>query len=76
MPLYFIIISAGIGIIAGCNSLISNSLGQRNKFAALIYSHHTFIYSTFLSIIITIFGVLFSFEILKSSYKLYKTENN
>ena len=64
-PLYFIIISAGIGIIAGCNSLISNSLGQRNKFAALIYTHHTFIYSTFLSIIITIFGVLFSFEILK-----------
>lgn len=64
-PLYFIIISAGIGILAGCNSLISNSLGQRNKFAALIYTHHTFIYSTFLSIIITIFGVLFSFEILK-----------
>ena len=64
-PLYFIIISAGIGIIAGCNSLISNSLGQRNKFAALIYTHHTFIYSTLLSIIITIFGVLFSFEILK-----------
>ena len=44
-PLYFIIISAGIGILAGCNSLISNSLGQRNKFAALIYTHHTFIYS-------------------------------
>ena len=26
-PLYFIIISAGIGIVAGCNSLIANSLG-------------------------------------------------
>ena len=25
-PLYFIIISAGIGIVAGCNSLIANSL--------------------------------------------------
>ena len=64
-PLYFIIISAGIGIVAGCNSLISNSLGQRNRFAALIYSHHTFIYSILLSIIITIMGVFFSYDILK-----------
>ena len=64
-PLYFIIISAGIGIVAGCNSLISNSLGQRNRFAALIYSHHTFIYSILLSIIITTLGVLFSYDILK-----------
>ena len=64
-PLYFIIISAGIGIVAGCNSLISNSLGQRNRFAALIYSHHTFMYSILLSIIITILGVLFSYDILK-----------
>ena len=64
-PLYFIIISAGIGIVAGCNSLISNSLGQRNRFAALIYSHHTFIYSILLSIIITTFGILFSYDILK-----------
>ncbi len=64
-PLYFIIISAGIGIVAGCNSLISNSLGQRNRFAALIYSHHTFIYSILLSIIITILGVFFSYDILK-----------
>ena len=64
-PLYFIIISAGIGIVAGCNSLISNSLGQRNRFAALIYSHHTFIYSILLSIIITTLGVFFSYDILK-----------
>ena len=64
-PLYFIIISAGIGIVAGCNSLISNSLGQRNRFAALIYSHHTFIYSILLSIIITTLGVLFSYDLLK-----------
>ena len=64
-PLYFIIISAGIGIVAGCNSLISNSLGQRNRFAALIYSHHSFIYSILLSIIITALGVFFSYDILK-----------
>ena len=33
-PLYFIIISAGIGIVAGCNSLIANSLGSNNRVAA------------------------------------------
>ncbi len=64
-PLYFIIISAGIGIIAGCNSLISNSLGQRNRFAASIYAYHTIIYSLLLSVILTILGVFFSYEILK-----------
>ncbi len=64
-PLYFIIISAGIGIIAGCNSLISNSLGHRNRFAALIYTHHTFVYALLVSLIITVLGVIFSYEILK-----------
>ena len=33
-PLYFIIVSAGIGIIAGCNSLIANSIGSRNNLLA------------------------------------------
>ena len=64
-PLYFLIISAGIGIIGGCNSLISNSLGQRNRFAALIYTYHSLIYSVLLSVILIILGVLFSYEILK-----------
>ena len=64
-PLYFLIISAGIGIVAGCNSLISNSLGQRNRFAASIYTYHTLIYSVLLSIILTFLGVFFSYEILK-----------
>ena len=27
-PLYFIIVSAGIGIVAGCNSLIGNSFNN------------------------------------------------
>ena len=39
-PLYFLIISAGIGIVAGCNSLIANSLGRNNKVAASIYSYN------------------------------------
>ena len=39
-PLYFLIVSAGIGIVAGCNSLIANSLGSNNKVAASIYSYN------------------------------------
>ncbi len=64
-PLYFIIISAGIGIVAGCNSLIANSLGSNNKVAASIYSYHSIIYAFFLSIFITCIGIFFSHDILK-----------
>ena len=64
-PLYFIIISAGIGIVAGCNSLIGNSLGAKNKVAASIYSYNSLIYAFFLSIFITLIGINFSYDILK-----------
>ena len=64
-PLYFVIISAGIGIVAGCNSLIGNSLGEKNKVAASIYSYHSFIYAFFLSIFITFIGIFFSYDLLK-----------
>ena len=58
-PLYFLIISAGIGIVAGCNSLIANSLGSNNKVAASIYSYNSLAYAFFLSIFITLIGVFF-----------------
>ena len=64
-PLYFIIISAGIGIVAGCNSLIANSLGSNNKVAGSIYSYHSIIYAFFLSIFIMLIGTHFSYDILK-----------
>tara|TARA_A100001011_G_scaffold391866_1_gene478206 strand:+ start:4588 stop:5961 length:1374 start_codon:yes stop_codon:yes gene_type:complete len=64
-PLYFIIISAGIGIVAGCNSLIANSLGSNNKVAASIYSYNSLIYAFFLSIFITLIGTFFSYDLLK-----------
>ena len=64
-PLYFIIISAGIGIVAGCNSLIANSLGSNNKVAGSIYSYHSIIYGFFLSIFIMLIGTFFSYDILK-----------
>ena len=64
-PLYFIIISAGIGIVAGCNSLIANSLGAKNKVAASIYSYNTFVYAFFFAIFITLIGTFFSYDLLK-----------
>ncbi len=64
-PLYFIIISCGIGIVAGCNSLMANSLGERNKLAASIYSYNSLIYAFFVSVIITFIGIFFSYDILK-----------
>ena len=64
-PLYFIIISAGIGIVAGCNSLIANSLGVNNRVAASIYSYNSLVYAFFLSIFITIIGTFFSYDLLK-----------
>ena len=64
-PLYFIIVSAGIGIVAGCNSLIANSLGSNNRVAASIYSYNALVYAFLLSIIITLIGTFFSYDILK-----------
>ena len=64
-PLYFIIVAAGIGIVAGCNSLIANSLGSNNRVAASIYTYNALVYAFLLSIIITLIGTFFSYDILK-----------
>ena len=64
-PLYFIIIAAGIGIVSGCNSLIGNSIGERNKIAASIYAHNTIVYAILLSVFITFIGIYFSYDLLK-----------
>ena len=64
-PLYFLIISAGIGIVAGCNSLIANCLGARNKMAASIYSYNTLVFAVLFSMVITFIGIYFSYDLLK-----------
>ena len=56
-PLYFLIISAGIGIVAGANSLIANSLGERNKIAASIYTYNTLTYALIVGLVITFLGL-------------------
>ena len=63
-PLYFLIVASGIGIVAGSNALIGNSLGERNKIAASIYIYNTIIYAFLLSIIITFIGLYFSYDLL------------
>ena len=65
-PLYFLIVSAGIGIVAGCNSLIANAIGSKNTVLASIYSHHAIIYAVLLSAFITFVGIFFSDDLLKS----------
>ena len=74
-PLYFVIISAGIGIVAGCNSLIANSLGANNRVAASIYSYNSIIYAFFLSIFLTLIGIFFSYDILKLMGSSYESIN-
>ncbi len=64
-PLYFLIVSAGIGIVAGCNSLIANCLGANNRVTASIYSYNALVYAFLLSIFITLIGIFFSNDILK-----------
>ena len=64
-PLYFIIVAAGVGIVSGCNSLIGNAIGERNKIAASIYAHNTFVYAILISVFITFIGIYFSYDLLK-----------
>jgi len=64
-PLYFIIVAAGIGIVAGCNSLIATSLGSNNRLAASIYSYNAIAYGFILSIFITFIGIYFSSDLLR-----------
>ena len=63
-PLYFIVVSAGIGIVAGCNSLIANALGSNNKILASIYTYTSLVYAFFLSIFITFIGIYFASDLL------------
>ena len=64
-PLYFLIVSAGIGIVAGCNSLIANAIGSKNTVLASIYSYHAIIYAVLLSAFITFVGIFFTDDLLK-----------
>ena len=64
-PLYFIIIATGVGIVSASNALISNSLGAKEDRKASMYVAQSLLYSVFVSILVTIVGLLFSDDLLR-----------
>ena len=62
-PIYFILIAASVGVTVGGTSLISNSIGEKNRENILRYFGQTIIYGIILSILVTIVGLLFASEI-------------
>ena len=65
-PIYFIIIALGVGLSIGCTSLIANSIGEDNKIKAGNILGLSILLSLIVAIIITIFGLIFSNDIIKS----------
>ncbi len=51
--------------MAGCNSLIANCLGARNRMAASVYSYNTLVFAVLFSMVITFIGIYFSYDLLK-----------
>ena len=62
-PIYFIIIAACVGVTVGGNSLIANSIGEKNKKNVLIYFGQTIIFGIILSVIITFIGLYYASDI-------------
>jgi len=74
-PIYFILIAASVGVTVGGTSLISNSIGEKNKENVLRYFGQTIIYGVLLSIIVTLVGLFFAaniFSLMGSSSKVIK----
>ena len=72
-PIYFIIIAASVGVTVGGTSLIANSIGEKNKANILNYFGQTIIYGIFLSIIVTVIGLVFAsniFSLMGSSLEV------
>ena len=65
-PIYFVIISLGVGLSIGTTSLIANSIGENNlENSGKIFSQ-SFILSILVSIVITTLGIYFSPSIISS----------
>ena len=64
-PIYFIAIAVAVGIGAGTTALISNSIGAREDKKASMYVSQSIILAIAISILVTIFGLNFSDELLR-----------
>jgi putative MATE family efflux protein len=55
-PVFFIIVSVGMGIGTGTTALIANALGKRDEEPAKIFARQALVFGFFFSIILTIAG--------------------
>tara|TARA_B100001057_G_scaffold356675_1_gene358665 strand:+ start:361 stop:1731 length:1371 start_codon:yes stop_codon:yes gene_type:complete len=56
-PIYFTIIAVGVGIGAGTNTLIGNSIGEKRERIASLYVAQSLIFALIVSILVTLFGI-------------------
>ena len=56
-PIYFTIIAVGVGVGAATNTLIGNSLGEKKDRVASMYIAQSLIFSLFVSVLVTCFGL-------------------
>ena len=63
-PISFIIISFGVGILAGTTSLIANALGEKKQSKAASYLAQSVLYSFLIYILVTFLGLYSASDIL------------
>jgi putative MATE family efflux protein len=64
-PVFFIILSMGIGMGTGATALISSSLGSGKKKEAGIYAAQAMTFSSINALLLTVLGMLFAPHLLK-----------
>ncbi len=64
-PVFFIILSMGIGMGTGATALISSSLGSGDKKKAGIYAAQAMTFSLINALLLTVLGILFAPHLLK-----------
>ena len=64
-PIYFIAIAVAVGIGAGTTALISNAIGAKEDKKASMYVAQSIVFAIVISILVTIFGLNFSDELLR-----------
>lgn len=57
-PVFFIILSVGMGIGTGTTALISNALGKRDEETAKIYARQALVFGFFLSVLLSVLGYI------------------
>lgn len=69
-PVFFIILSVGMGIGTGTTALISNALGKRDEESAKLYARQALVFGFILSIILSIAGYI----VVPSLFKFMNAE--